>query len=266
MCTALYYQNKLFGRTFDEEHHYQQQIITIKEDEPLFFRYLGKIEKHYAMIGIGIKKEIPLYFDAMNEHGLAIAALNFPSEATYENKKGNDLCVFEFIPYLLATCKNVAEVIFTMKHHHLCNESYSKEYEVTPLHWMVVDHQRCIVIEPLKDGLHIMENEYGVLSNAPNFLQQVQHYQQCNIIPSDESSTSRFIRLIDRKQKIKPYQNDFITFYHLINQVLVLKGYPQSSQYITCYDIKKLCFYYHDVESLQTTSQSLKKIHNLLKI
>ena len=45
---------------------------------PLDFRFLGKSEEHYAIIGMAhVADDYPMFYDAVNEKGLAMAGLNF---------------------------------------------------------------------------------------------------------------------------------------------------------------------------------------------
>ena len=38
-----------------------------------------------------------------------------------------------------------------------------------PLHWMLADRERCLVLEAVEEGLKIYENPFGVLTNNPPF-------------------------------------------------------------------------------------------------
>ena len=45
---------------------------------PISFRYMGKRETHYAILGIAhVAGGYPLYYDAINEKGVGMAGLNF---------------------------------------------------------------------------------------------------------------------------------------------------------------------------------------------
>ena len=37
------------------------------------------------------------------------------------------------------------------------------------LHWIIADKDSCIVVESMKDGLHVYDNSVGVLTNNPPF-------------------------------------------------------------------------------------------------
>ena len=86
MCTASNYitDNHYFGRNFDYEISYNERVTVTPRNYELKFRKIDDIKTHYAMIGMaaGID-EYPLYYDACNEKGLAIAGLNFAGNAVY---------------------------------------------------------------------------------------------------------------------------------------------------------------------------------------
>ena len=68
------------------------------------------IKSHYAIIGMAfVTEDYPLYYDAINEKGLAIAGLNFVGNAHYKEKQeGKDnVAQFELIPWILSQCSNV---------------------------------------------------------------------------------------------------------------------------------------------------------------
>ena len=58
---------------------------------PLDFSRAGKMERHYAMIGMASASEtFPLYAEAVNEKGLAMAGLNFRATPFIRNLTGKD--------------------------------------------------------------------------------------------------------------------------------------------------------------------------------
>ena len=288
MCTAIKYQNNqcLFGRTLDVPTSYGEELIIIPRNKEMKYRYLKKQHFHYAMLGIGLYREaFPLYFDAINEKGLGIAGLNFPKEAYYEKRIEEELnlCVFELIPYLLGCCGSVEEVKQVLAQIHLCDEAFSDTLSTTPLHWLICDQKECMVLESTKRGLHFMDNPVGVFTNSPTFDYHMQHLQQYQNItnfpqnttwgnyqlkpysygmnaiglPGDFSSSSRFVRMVYLKEHVKS-KNDIDTFFHLMYQVMVLKGWvyiddknDQSTKYISCYDLKKGILYYQIEEELK---------------
>ena len=86
MCTAATYKTKdfYFGRTLDYEFSYGDEVVITPRNYPFHFRHIDAIESHYAMIGMAhVVDNDPLYYDAFNECGLAMAGLNFVGNAAY---------------------------------------------------------------------------------------------------------------------------------------------------------------------------------------
>ena len=87
MCTAATYktQDFYFGRTLDYEFSYGDEITVTPRKYPFHFRHMGEVVSHYAMIGMAhVAGDYPLYYDAVNEKGLAMAGLNFVGNAVYQ--------------------------------------------------------------------------------------------------------------------------------------------------------------------------------------
>lgn len=81
MCTATTYRSQdfYFGRTFDYEFNYGEEVTVTPRNYPFPLRHQNALTEHYAMIGIAhMAGDYPLYYDAVNEKGLGMAGLNFP--------------------------------------------------------------------------------------------------------------------------------------------------------------------------------------------
>ena len=114
MCTAATYKTKdfYFGRTLDYEFSYGDEVTITPRNFEFKFREVDDIKSHYAIIGMAfVTEDYPLYYDAINEKGLAIAGLNFVGNAHYKEKQeGKDnVAQFELIPWILSQCSNVNE-------------------------------------------------------------------------------------------------------------------------------------------------------------
>ena len=125
MCTAAAYKTKdfSFGRTLDYEFSYGDEIAVTPRNYVFDFRHSGKLENHYAIIGMAhVAGDYPLYYDAINEKGLGMAGLNFVGNAAYAAADENRSCEngtcgiaktkvaqFEFIPWILSLCATVAD-------------------------------------------------------------------------------------------------------------------------------------------------------------
>ena len=120
MCTAISYQNgdHYFGRNLDLNRGYEEQVTITPRNYTLHFRNGQNIFHHYAMIGMAtIANDYPLYYEATNEKGLSMAALNFPGNAAYHFRASgaDNIAPFELIPWLLGQCENVTQAEVLLK-------------------------------------------------------------------------------------------------------------------------------------------------------
>lgn len=174
MCTALYFSTKdhYFGRNLDLDFSYSETVTVTPRNYVFPMRAGQDISSHYAMIGMAtVMNGYPLYYDAVNEKGLAIAGLNFEGNAHYFDKtEGKDnVTSFEFIPYLLGTCEDVKEVKEKLANMNIISIAFSEEMPPASLHWMISDKAESIVVESMQDGLHVYGNPVGVMTNNPPF-------------------------------------------------------------------------------------------------
>jgi len=251
MCTALHWQG-LAGRTLDLDRSYGEQVVVTPRRFPLSFRHLPGLPLHLAMVGMAhVSGGVPLYYDAVNEAGLFAAALNFPGCAVYRpaDLRQPSLCSFEVIPWLLGQCSSVGQVRQMLTGAQVADTPFSPGLPATPLHWLVADRERSVVLEPLEDGLHIWDDTVGVLSNAPPFPQQLFHLQQFPALspvppvrrfppgdaaplyssgmgamglPGDLSSASRFVRCAFASLSSPPAGEEEQTigrFFHIMDTV-----------------------------------------------
>ncbi|MDD6098618.1 MAG: linear amide C-N hydrolase, partial [Oscillospiraceae bacterium] len=105
MCTAATYLTNdfYFGRTLDYEFSYGDEITITPENFPFRFRCGKNIDSHYALIGMAhVVEDYPLYYDAVNSKGLAMAGLNFVGNAVYHESAPDkdNIAQFEFIAWI----------------------------------------------------------------------------------------------------------------------------------------------------------------------
>lgn len=189
MCTAAVYKTKdfYFGRTLDYEFSYGDEIAVTPRNYVFNFRHSGKLENHYAIIGMAhVAGDYPLYYDAINEKGLGMAGLNFVGNAAYAAADENSSCEngtcgiaktkvaqFEFIPWILSLCATVADAKEKLNRILLVDTPFSSQLPVAQLHWIITDKNECIVVESMADGMHVYDNPVGVLTNNPPFPYQM---------------------------------------------------------------------------------------------
>ena len=178
MCTAATYKTKdfYFGRTLDYEFSYGDQIVITPRNYSFHFRHVGDMEHHYAIIGMAhVAEDYPLYYDAMNEKGVAMAGLNFVGNAAYSEVQSNveNIAQFEFISWILSQCASLVEVRELLDRINIVNTPFSEQLPLAQLHWIISDENESITVESMSDGLHIYDNPVGVLTNNPPFPQQM---------------------------------------------------------------------------------------------
>ncbi len=255
MCTAISYKTNdfYFGRNLDLYYHFDESVTITPRNFPLSLKNGKEIYSHFAIIGIAtVSDGYPLYYDAVNEHGLCMAGLNFPKNAVYRDfeKEKNNIAPFELIPYLLSRCKSVDDAVNELCDINLWNVSFSDKFVNTPLHWLLCDKDKCITIEPLIDGLKIYDNPVGVLTNNPpfdyhlnnlvNYMNLTPKYPEnrfCDSVeispyslgmgavglPGDMSSASRFVRATFIKQN-SVCDDSLCQAFHILKSVEQPKG------------------------------------------
>jgi len=291
MCTAvsLTTNRHYFGRNLDLWYHYEEAVTVAPRKFPIAFCNEMKLNSHYAMIGIAtVADGYPLYYDATNEHGLSIAALNFPGYAQYLQKKSGmyNIASFELIPWILGQCKTVQEAYGFLQKTVITGDSFSSDYAPTPLHFLLADKQKCITVEPTKSGLQLYDNPVGVLTNSPPFPYHLENMKQytnlsaedpkraspCSFsvhglgavgLPGDLSSASRFVRCVFAKENLicePDVYGEVGQIFHILDSVAQINGCVRSAEgysrtvYSSCCDTDSGIYYYSTYENRQITA------------
>lgn len=301
MCTAATYKTKdfYFGRTLDYEFSYGDEVTITPRNYSFQFRNMGTIASHYAIIGMAyVAEDYPLYYDAMNEKGLAIAGLNFVGNAYYREKvDGKDnICQFELIPWILCQCQNVEEAKKLIEKINITNMPFNDQLPLAELHWIIADSKNAITVEAVKEGIKIYDNPVGVLTNNPSFDKQLfalNNYRhlspktpentfskELNLdtysrgmgaigLPGDLSSQSRFIRVAYVKMNSlskEDEMNSVSQFFHILNSVDQQRGccYLENDKYeitiyTSCCNVDKGIYYYTTYNNHQITAVDMHK-------
>lgn len=296
MCTAIgmHIGRFYFGRTLDFDFSYGEEVTITPRRFPLPFRHQKSMEHHYAILGMSrVEEGYPLYFDAINEAGLAMAGLNFVGNAVY-NKPQQDKCniaTFEFIPWILGQCASVSGARNCLKKLNLTEDAFSTKFSPAQLHWIIADQKESIVVEATKKGLQVYDNPVGVLTNNPEFQEQLfrlndymslspedpqnSFSHQLNLtpysrgmgamgLPGDLSSSSRFVRGAFTKlnSKVADTEREAVSqFFHVLGTVeqvngccKVGEGNYEKTLYTSCCDTEKGIYYYTTYENRQITA------------
>ena len=283
MCTAVWDRaNGLFGRTLDLEYTYDEQVVISPG---------GRFGGWYRMVGMAtVADGYPLYYDAVNERGVAMAALHFPQSCAYPPPRERAVNVgsFALIPTLLSRCPSVEEVVAEMRRIYLCNHAFSEAFPPSPLHWLVADRHHAVVIEATAAGVQVTDNPTGVLTNEPPLSHQLSHltqYAHLSValptdgwqtpigrgggavgMPGDYTSPSRFVRAAfgaahapteEPMQKIGGY-------FRRMAAVEIPRGWVQSedgrwveTHYTSCMDLEQGVYYYHTAGCRRITAVRL---------
>lgn len=297
MCTAASFKNKntYFGRTLDYEFSYGEKVTITPRNYPFEFRHLGLNNNHYAIIGMAhIHNDYPMYYDAMNEYGLGMAGLNFVGNAKYNEviEGKENVAQFEFISFILSTCKNVLEAKNKIKEINLVKTPYNEYYPAAKLHWILRDTNDCIVVEAMEDWLHIYDNKTGALTNNPPFnyqLENLKNYVSLNNdepnksfsfneafysrgmgsvgLPGDLTSQGRFVRVVYTAHfsVASPDENSSVNqFFHILESAWQTRGLCKINDkyeitiYASCMNLNEGIYYYKTYDNPQISAVYLK--------
>lgn len=293
MCTCITYQNGdfYFGRNLDLQSTFGEKVVITPRNYHFSFKELPDLSRHYAMIGMAAVHEgYPLYAEAVNEKGLGMAGLNFPGSAVYRKKiEGKkNIAPYELFPWILGQCSSVSEARELLKDINLLNVPFSESLPLAPLHWMIADKTSCIVLEAVKDGVSVYENQYGVLTNNPPFPYyqiHLSHYRNLTAkipenqfakelelpvygqglggigLPGDFSPVSRFVRATFLKWNSFSDCDELSNisqFFHILDSVAMVKGAVLTEEekydvtiYSCCVNTEKGIYYYKTYENNQ---------------
>ena len=302
MCTAISYRRNdhYFGRNLDLEFSYQEQVVITPRKRLFHLKNGSEFHNTYALIGIAtVMDDYPLYYEAANEAGLAMAGLNFVGNATYFDPKDglDNISPFELIPWILGQAKTVTEARSLLAGLNLTNIPFSDTTPLASLHFMLSDKKESIVVEPMADGLKIYDNPYNVMTNNPPF-----EYHRYNInnylnlsakneanrfskeyplptccvgmgafgLPGDVSSPSRFVRAAFNLTNSNHPDNEMenvAQFFHVLDSVSMLKGSTLTDSgknditiYSCCINVDQGIFYYKTYDNNQITAIRLHSV------
>lgn len=296
MCTAvsMLQGEHYFGRTLDLDRSLGEQVVVTPRNYPFRFRGAGEMLHHQAMVGMALVREgYPLYYEACNQSGLAMAGLNFPGNARYgKPRTGRDnVASFELIPWVLGQCAGVEEARVLLGRLQLTDTPFQPELPPAPLHWMMADGEQAAVVECTAEGLRVDPNPAGVLTNNPPFPYQMRHLAQyLNLtreepvnrfapglelvpdclgmgavgLPGDLSSPSRFVRAAFARGNALPGETEeerVGQFFHVMDTVAQVKGLARAGRegfertvYTCCCNTRRGIYYYTTYENRQITA------------
>jgi penicillin V acylase-like amidase (Ntn superfamily) len=301
MCTAATYKTAdfYFGRTLDNDFSYGDEVTITPRKYPFHFREVEDINIHYAIIGMAyVVEDYPLYYDAINEKGLAMAGLNFVGNAVYRDYAydKNNISQFELIPWILCQCATVKQTRVLLERINICNTKFAESLPTAQLHWIIADSEEAITVESVADGIKVYDNPVGVLTNNPPFDEQLfalNNYMHLSAkppvntfapglelrlysrgmgalgLPGDLSSQSRFVRAAFTKMNAvsgKGEQESVSQFFHILGAVdqqrgccILENGGYEVTLYTSCCNASKGIYYYTTYDNHQITAVDMHR-------
>ncbi len=205
MCTvaAMRGDGLIFGRNMDLDGHFGERVVLVPRKMPLSFRLTEAMDEHLAILGMAtVIDGRALFADAMNESGLCMAGLRFADFAHYAQTPAEDrlsLAPFELFPYILGRCRSVLEASEILEHVCLVDIRFNKDLANAPMHWILADGSRSLVLESTAEGVQIYDDPVDVLTNAPPFDVHMAEYARvrdkgADVLSGGFSSRARFDR------------------------------------------------------------------------
>lgn len=301
MCTAVTYKTAdfYFGRTLDNDFSYGDEVTITPRRYPFHFREVKDINTHYAIIGMAyVVEDYPLYYDAINEKGLAMAGLNFVGNAVYRDYAydKDNIAQFELIPWILCQCATVKQTRILLERINICNTKFAENLPTAQLHWIIADSEEAITVESVADGIKVYDNPVGVLTNNPPFDEQLfalNNYMHLSAkppvntfapglelrlysrgmgalgLPGDLSSQSRFVRAVFTKMNAvsgKGEQESISQFFHILGAVdqqrgccILENGGYEVTLYTSCCNVSKGIYYYTTYDNHQITAVDMHR-------
>ena len=301
MCTALTYTagEHYFGRNLDLDRSWGETVTVTPRNFPLPFHRAGTLKNHYALIGMALVAEgYPLYYDAVNEKGLSMAGLNFPVSAVYQPERAgrDNIAPFEFIPWILGQCADLAEARRLLARVRLTDIAFSEKLPPAPLHWLIADQRAAVAAEPMAEGLQLHENPVGVLTNEPPFayhMLRLRDFMQLTReaprggfapglelepyclgmgavgLPGDLSSASRFVRTAFTKLNSVAggaEEERVSQFFHILGAAAQTRGCARAGEgrweitiYSSCCNMDRGVYYYTTYENSRISAVDMHR-------
>ena len=286
MCTALSRPGPgpLFGRTLDVEFTFKEQVVITPRKRRFRLKNGRDYETRYALMGMAsVMGDVPLYYEACNERGVAMAGLNFPRSAVYQEPVGDerDIAPSELIPWVLGQAESLDQARVLLETLNLTNVPFSPRLPNSPLHYILGDKTGTLVVEPMEEGLKLYDAPCGVMTNEPPYDYQLWNLHRYRLLspqngpdtfggdydlpdygvglgavglPGDASGPSRFVRAayhLANSHWGDSREEQVGQFFHVLDSVAMVKGAVQTKEgkddltlYSCCMDLEQGVYYY----------------------
>ncbi|WP_057823462.1 linear amide C-N hydrolase [Lentilactobacillus sunkii] len=205
MCTSLTLQtlneHVLLARTMDFPVKAAWRPVLI--NQPNYETALsGTRPIKYPYIGGGRTEENDniLVADGVNTQGLSCAELMFPLKAHYLDKEVDDklnLTPQDFLPWVLGEHASLDEVKSDLDNIALIGKYWMAGREVFSFHWILTDKTgQTLIIEPTINGLEVIDNSIGVMTNSPTYPEHMQKLEKKLQATSEQELADKAEQLI----------------------------------------------------------------------
>ncbi|KRK89576.1 Choloylglycine hydrolase [Lentilactobacillus sunkii DSM 19904] len=156
----------------------------------------------YPYIGGGRTEENDniLVADGVNTQGLSCAELMFPLKAHYLDKEVDDklnLTPQDFLPWVLGEHASLDEVKSDLDNIALIGKYWMAGREVFSFHWILTDKTgQTLIIEPTINGLEVIDNSIGVMTNSPTYPEHMQKLEKKLQATSEQELADKAEQLI----------------------------------------------------------------------
>lgn len=272
MCTAIAMQSLpgavYLGRNMDFSYLLQPHFYFVPENYPWANTITHEeMRGPFSFMGIGQELDGVLgFFDGVNEHGFAAAALYFAGYAKYEDAavygaSAIQVASYDFLAYILGHCASVEDFLAQARNIHIIGISDPLTQTVAPLHWIAADRfGNCVVLELTDRGAEIFCNPLGVLANSPDLrwhMTNLRNYMEVSPrqlgetvwggvqlmpfgqgggtspLPGGYTSPERFVRAAYLKTHIPAPENAraaVVSFFQIMKSVSIPKGAVVSAR------------------------------------
>lgn len=238
MCTSLTLEtlneHVLLARTMDFPVKAAWRPVLI--NQPNYETALsGTRPIKYPYIGGGRTEENDniLVADGVNTQGLSCAELMFPLKAHYLDKEVDDklnLTPQDFLPWVLGEHASLEDVKADLDNIALIGKYWMAGREVFSFHWILTDKTgQTLIIEPTVNGLEVIDNSIGVMTNSPTYPEHMQKLEKKLQAGNQEDLADKAEQLI-RTQNLPKATNTPTTRF-LVAAVNKLGGQESRTQF-----------------------------------
>ena len=274
--------NHFIGRTMEAPGEYGGYVTVI----PRGAKIAGQITRYgfVAMENFGEDNELGLYFDAFNEHGLAISCLALDG-CDLGDPQEDSIEVTDAVALVAMSCKDTDEAVtfFETSSFRGGSAADCENADYNDYHWAITDRSgKSVVVEIVEGGqVKIYENDIGVMTNEPTYDQQLaltsalnpKNFHEEKFYPFDLSCEGRFGKLAAlNARQLEPIASDLDAVnraWSMINSVDIPKGAlywrhvsdeAQFTSWSVVLDFKNMIYYFRTYDNMTVQKIDLSKI------